>query len=93
MGLSEKEQQGVAEQLRQSWTVKDLNKWLEQLPESLPLATIGHFGEFNAVAGGSFTVAECSVSPEGDWRSGVSTDVSVVNVTGADIGADPDGHE
>ena len=73
------------------FTVGDLKKILENVPDNLPVGKSGHFGEFNPMDKGDFWVTTSRPVPKNrSWGSALNIDMPILEITSPDIGPDPD---
>jgi len=73
------------------FTVKDLKKMLEKIPDDLPIGRAGHFGEFCEMDKYDFSVVKASKVPvRKGWRDMDQEKIDVFQVISPDIGPDPD---
>ena len=63
------------------FTVKDLKKWLESVPDYLPVGTNNHFGEFEKMDEYDFTISTTRITPD--------IILPFLQITTPDIGEEP----
>lgn len=77
-------------------TVGELKKILEDVPDELFVARVGHFGEINTFSKGDFHIRRSDgnypymVPVNGSWRSSSRKPMDILNVYVPDIGGEPD---
>jgi hypothetical protein len=79
----------IDDRVERALKVKDLIKFLKNVPEDTVVGTVGHFGELYECDKYDVSIAECYVTPEG-WRSHHRREIKIVNINTPDIGPDPD---
>lgn len=75
------------------FTVGDLKKMLNNIPDNLPIGKSGHFGEFNPMDEFDFSVGKARMIKKryyGSWRKADEEYSSIFEINSPDIGPSPD---
>jgi len=74
------------------FTVGDLKKLLENVPDNLPIGISGHFGEFHPMDEYYFRETTSHLIPENKWgwRDKEEVATPIFQITSPDIGPEPD---
>jgi len=76
---------------RDFFTVGDLKKFLENLPDNLPIGKSGHYGEFNPMSEDDFWVTTAQPMPKNERIiRRLNVDMPILQITSPDLGEDPD---
>lgn len=74
------------------FTIKQLKELIAELPDDLPIGTVGHFGEFEPMDASHFRQTQANPIPAGclSWRDMLPEKIGVLSITTPDIGPEPD---
>jgi len=73
------------------YTIKDLKELIKELPDDLPIGSVGHFGEFLPMSKYDFTISKTNPNKKGQtgWRNVIQDQISIFDINSPDKGESP----
>jgi hypothetical protein len=80
----------IQKQIDDALNVGDLKKFLEDLPDNMPIGVAGHYGELLLADKYDIRQSQAYLTPSGIWHKGERVTIKFVQIEMPELGEEPD---